>query len=124
MRPIAIDTNTYAGFKRGHAACVEVFLQAELLLVSTVVLAELLAGFACGSREAQNRADLREFLDSRRVSHKEAAWLPPMPTRRSTATCGKRDDRSLPMTSGSPPAVWNMERFCSALMFISIKSRG
>jgi len=24
MRPIALDTNTYVGFKRGEAACVEV----------------------------------------------------------------------------------------------------
>ena len=45
MRPIALDTNTYVGFKRGDAACLE-----------------LLAGFACGDREARNREELRRFL--------------------------------------------------------------
>ncbi len=68
MRPIALDTNTYVGFKRGDPACVEVFARAEQLLVSTVVLAELLSGFAFGAREAQNREELRLFLDSSRVA--------------------------------------------------------
>lgn len=72
MRPIALDTNTYAGFKRGDPDCIEVFQRAEQLLVSTVVLAELLSGFACGAREAQNREELRLFLDCSRVAIKEA----------------------------------------------------
>lgn len=63
MRPIALDTNTYAGFKRGDRDCVEVIQRAEQLLVSTVVLAELLSGFAFGNQEARNRAELRQFLD-------------------------------------------------------------
>ena len=62
MRPIALDTNTYVGFKRGDPTCVEVIRQAKRLLMSTTVLAELLAGFACGDREARNREELRRFL--------------------------------------------------------------
>ena len=71
MRPIALDTNTYAGFKRGDPACIEVFQRAELLLVCSVVLAELLSGFAFGAREAQNREELHLFLDCSRVVIKE-----------------------------------------------------
>lgn len=48
MRPIALDTNTYVGFKRGEAAFVELIRQARRLLISSTVLGELLAGFACG----------------------------------------------------------------------------
>lgn len=67
MRPISLDTNTYVGFKRGDEACLEVIRQAEHLLLSTTVLGELLAGFACGEREARNREELRQFLDCRQV---------------------------------------------------------
>lgn len=35
MRPIALDTNTYVGFKRGDPTCVEVIRQAKRLLMST-----------------------------------------------------------------------------------------
>lgn len=62
MRPIALDTNTYVGFKRGDATCVELIQQARRLLLSSTVLGELLAGFACGDREARNREELRRFL--------------------------------------------------------------
>jgi len=68
MRPIALDTNTYAGFKRGDARCVEVVQRADQLLLSSTVAAELLAGFACGSQEARNREELSRFLASPRVN--------------------------------------------------------
>jgi tRNA(fMet)-specific endonuclease VapC len=68
MRPIALDTNTYAGFKRGDAACVEVMRHADQLLLSGTVVGELLAGFACGTQEARNREELSRFLASPRVS--------------------------------------------------------
>ena len=63
MRPIALDTNTYVGFKRGNPTCVELIRQAKRLLVRTTVLGELLAGFACGDRERRNREELRRFLE-------------------------------------------------------------
>jgi predicted nucleic acid-binding protein len=68
MRPIALDTNAYAGFKRGDAACVEVMRHADQLLLSSTVMGELLAGFACGTQEARNREELSRFLASPRVS--------------------------------------------------------
>jgi tRNA(fMet)-specific endonuclease VapC len=67
VRPIALDTNTYVGYKRGDKRCVEVIRRAERLLLGVTVLGELLAGFACGEREAKNRLELRQFLDNRRV---------------------------------------------------------
>ena len=62
MRAIALDTNTYAGFKRGDAACVEVIRHADQLLLSSTVVGELLAGFACGNQETRNREELSRFL--------------------------------------------------------------
>lgn len=67
MRSIALDTNAYVGFKRGEPRCLEVIRQAEALLINITVLGELLAGFACGNREGQNREELSRFLASPRV---------------------------------------------------------
>ena len=67
MRPIAVDTNAYAAFKRGNTAMVEVLQHAAEILLCTTVLGELLAGFAAGSRESSNRRELTQFLDSPRV---------------------------------------------------------
>ena len=67
MRPILIDTNAYTAFMRGEADTVEVLAHGESLYLSSVVLGELLAGFAAGSREARNRMELSRFLDSPRV---------------------------------------------------------
>ena len=72
MRAIAIDTNTYVGFKRGQQVCLEVFQRADRLLISSTVLGELLAGFACGNKERQNRAELDRFLTSERVEIRPA----------------------------------------------------
>ena len=69
MRPIALDTNAYAGFKRGLLPCEELVQRAEKLLISSTVIGELLAGFACGSRDACNREELSQFLASPRVEH-------------------------------------------------------
>jgi tRNA(fMet)-specific endonuclease VapC len=67
VRTIAIDTNAYAAFKKGDADVLAVLRRAAEIHVSTVVLGELLAGFAAGSREADNRSELTRFLASTRV---------------------------------------------------------
>ena len=67
MRPIAIDTNAYAAFKKGDPNIVAVLQHAPQILVSATVLGELLAGFAAGSRDAANRQELTLFLNSPRV---------------------------------------------------------
>lgn len=67
MRPILIDTNAYAAFMLGDMAAVEIIAHAERILLNSIVLGELLGGFAAGTREARNRAELARFLDSPRV---------------------------------------------------------
>ncbi len=67
MRSIALDTNTYVGFKRGEARCLELIRNADQLLLSVTMVGELLAGFACGNQEARNREELSQFLSSPRV---------------------------------------------------------
>lgn len=67
MRPILVDTNAYTAFLRGDEPIVEVIAHAERLHLNSVVLGELLGGFAAGTREARNRAELARFLDSPRV---------------------------------------------------------
>ncbi len=68
MKKVLVDTNAYVAFKCGDPGAVEVVRLADRLGVSSVVLGELLAGFAGGLREANNRAELAEFLASSRVS--------------------------------------------------------
>ena len=67
MRPILVDTNAYTASMRGDATVADVLAHAERIFISSVVLGELLGGFAAGSREARNRAELARFLDSPRV---------------------------------------------------------
>lgn len=67
MRPILIDTNAYTAFMLGDSAVIEVLAHAERICLSSVVLGELLGGFAAGSREAKNRVELARFIDSPRV---------------------------------------------------------
>jgi len=68
MRHIVMDTNAYVAFKRGDADILAVLRRAERILLPAVVLGELLAGFAAGSREAVNREELARFLESHRVA--------------------------------------------------------
>ena len=68
MSPILIDTNAYAAFKRGHVDAIAVVRTAPLLVLSSVIVGELLGGFAAGAKEQQNRQDLSAFLASSRVT--------------------------------------------------------
>jgi tRNA(fMet)-specific endonuclease VapC len=68
MKRVLLDTNAYVAFKRGAREIVEVLQLADEVVVSTVVLGELLAGFASGEREASNREELAQFLGAGRVS--------------------------------------------------------
>jgi tRNA(fMet)-specific endonuclease VapC len=62
MSDILIDTNAYVAFKRGDATALDIMQWADRIGIPTVVLGELLGGFAIGSKEAANRADLSSFL--------------------------------------------------------------
>jgi len=67
MRDILLDTNAYVAFKRGLPEVVEVIRHAALIGINSVVLGELLAGFAVGSRGTANVEELRRFMGSPRV---------------------------------------------------------
>jgi len=67
MRPLLLDTNAYTAFMLGAAEVVEVIAHADKLYLNSIVLGELLGGFAAGTREPKNRAELARFLDSPRV---------------------------------------------------------
>jgi predicted nucleic acid-binding protein len=67
MRPIALDTNAYAAFKRGDEQIVAVLQHAPVIIVCVTVLGELLGGFAAGQRESHNRSELTQFLNTPRV---------------------------------------------------------
>ena len=67
MNKILLDTNAYVAFKRGDEAALDIVRTAESLVLSTVVIGELLAGFAAGRRETDNRRELTAFLDSPRI---------------------------------------------------------
>jgi tRNA(fMet)-specific endonuclease VapC len=62
-----LDTSGYSAFKRGHNEALRALQVHPEILVPAVVLGELLGGFAAGSRAADNRRELEEFLDSPRV---------------------------------------------------------
>jgi tRNA(fMet)-specific endonuclease VapC len=67
VNPILIDTNAYAAFKQGNADAISTIQQAPAIALNAIVVGELLAGFASGSREDVNRRELVRFLDSPRV---------------------------------------------------------
>ena len=67
MRPVLLDTNAYTAFLLGAAEVVDVVAHADKLYLNSVVLGELLGGFAAGTRESKNRAELALFLESPRV---------------------------------------------------------
>jgi tRNA(fMet)-specific endonuclease VapC len=67
MKDILLDTNAYAAFKQGQTEAVDIIQRAPRIALSSIVLGELLAGFAAGSRETKNRVELQQFLASDRV---------------------------------------------------------
>ena len=60
---VCIDTNAYSALRRGHSQVKSVLESADSVVVPTVVLGELYAGFAAGSREHANLTELERFLD-------------------------------------------------------------
>ncbi len=67
MNSILLDTNAYVAFKQGRPEAAEIVQRAAHLALSSTVLGELFAGFAVGSREAENRTELHQFLESKRA---------------------------------------------------------
>ena len=65
---IAIDTNVYSEFMRGDSHCLSTLERATEIVVPIIVLAELRAGFAVGTRSRTNLEALEEFLQLPNIS--------------------------------------------------------
>ncbi len=68
MSVLAIDTNAYSAFMLGEARVVKALRRAHEIHVPLIVLAELLAGFAAGTRKNANHEQLARFMASPRVN--------------------------------------------------------
>lgn len=64
---LAVDSVRYGDFCSGDARAVEVLRSAEAIFVPLIVLAELRAGFAHGTRREHNEKVLVRFMNSTRV---------------------------------------------------------
>jgi len=62
-----VDTNRYRDFCEGDATAVQRFQTASTLYLPFPVLAELRAGFACGTTASRNESVLNTFLNRSRV---------------------------------------------------------
>ena len=67
MTALVIDTNVYGGFRQGLTSVVQILRSAHEIHLPLIVLAELLAGFAAGTRVVRNRDELAQFMASPRV---------------------------------------------------------
>jgi predicted nucleic acid-binding protein len=61
---LLLDTNAYVALMQGHPGVAGRVRHAESLLISAVVAGELIFGFQNGSRQEENMADLKAFLDN------------------------------------------------------------
>lgn len=62
-----LDTSAYSAYLRGNEEVMQALREADEIYLNPVVLGELYAGFAQGSREKKNREIVKEFLASPRV---------------------------------------------------------
>jgi tRNA(fMet)-specific endonuclease VapC len=67
LNKLLIDTNVYGAFKANDPEIVRKLRSCEEIHVNVTVLAELIAGFKAGTKEARNREELKQFLNSPRV---------------------------------------------------------
>lgn len=67
IRPILLDTNAYTAFKRNVSEAVELIKGSPLIGLNTIILGELLGGFAGGTKEIVNRRELTQFLEINKV---------------------------------------------------------
>ena len=67
IKSIVIDTNAYSAYKRGEADALAVVKDAQTIVFSPVVFAELTSGFGLGNRGKQNQQELEAFLERSKV---------------------------------------------------------
>ena len=64
---LLLDTNRYRDFCSGEETIIQALRQADEIFMPFVTLAELRAGFACGTKAAANVGVLTRFLNRPRV---------------------------------------------------------
>ena len=64
---LLVDTNRYRDFCDGAEVAVDLFRRAEKIWLPFVVVAELRAGFACGTMSRRNEAVFQAFITRPRV---------------------------------------------------------
>ncbi|MBI2339165.1 MAG: type II toxin-antitoxin system VapC family toxin [Deltaproteobacteria bacterium] len=64
---IILDTNAYVDLCKGNEKATAVTREAEQIFIPFISLAELRAGYLCGSKAAQNERYLARFLSTARV---------------------------------------------------------
>lgn len=67
VKDVLLDTNADAAFKQGQSEIVDVVRRASRVGINSIIIGELLAGFAAGSRQTKNRSELQQFLSANRV---------------------------------------------------------
>lgn len=67
MNHILLDTNAYIAVVAGNPEARKIVDRAWTVAVNSVVLGELLSGFAVGTHSEQNRQVLRDFLAATNV---------------------------------------------------------
>src|SRR5262245_3455019 len=63
-----LDTSAYSAFNRGDARLKDWFTKDNSIVIPSIVVGELRAGFAAGLKRQQNEALLQRFLDSPNVN--------------------------------------------------------
>ncbi|MBD1194306.1 type II toxin-antitoxin system VapC family toxin [Vulcanococcus sp. Clear-D1] len=67
IKSILIDTNAYTAFKRHQNQAVEIIENVDIIAINTIIIGELLGGFALGNKQETNRYELEKFLESSRI---------------------------------------------------------
>jgi len=71
---LLLDTSAYSQLGRGHPGVAALVKNSGMLVFSTIVAGELLAGFRRGTRLGQNLAALQRFLREPRVNLTPVTW--------------------------------------------------
>jgi hypothetical protein len=110
---LALDTNRYRDLCDNDRDVVRLLENAESIYVPFIVIAELRAGFALGTKGRENESVLQRFLmkPGVEVAYAGDATTDPMPA--FIGSSGSRQLRSRRTTSGSRRSSWN-EDSCSA----------
>jgi len=61
------DTSGYVGFKLGLPEIIDFLMEAQVIILSPIVLGELMFGFRLGARFQKNMEELKQFINQEPV---------------------------------------------------------